>query len=265
MSTTRSLSPPAPATEPAAPGVRPRRRLFLVGHGSTRAPEDNRSLMRHAERLAESTHFESVDVGLLYGEPSAKQVAQGLPREPLFVVPFFMAGGHYPSEAVPALFEDDGGNMNGRGPVFCQPVGLHPRLADLVIERTLSVITPLEWRAAETTLLLIGHGSEKSPASWQATEAQARRMRRPALFRQVTTAYLEQAPHLEDILALLHGPVVAVGLFAGDGAHAGRDIPERLQGYDAGAAVYLGAVGSDKAMADLVLDQVAAADPSFRR
>ena len=195
MSTTRSLSPPAPATEPVAPGmasgVGPRRRLFLVGHGSTRAPEDNRTLLRHAERLAESPHFESVDVGLLYGEPSAKQVAQRLPQEPLFVVPFFMAGGHYPTEAVPALFAPDGRNTSGRGPVFCQPVGLHPRLADLVIERALDAIAQVDWRAAETTLLLIGHGSEKSPASWQATEAQARRVRRAALFRQVTTAYLE--------------------------------------------------------------------------
>ena len=222
-------------------------------------------MLRHAERLAEGAYFASVDVGLLYGEPSAKQVAQRLPQEPLFVVPFFLAGGHYPSRAVPALFERDGPNAKGRGPVFCQPVGLHPRLADLVSERALDALAPLDWQAADTTLLLIGHGSEKSPASWQATETQARRIRRRAQFRQVTTAYLEQTPHLEDLLALLRGPVVAVGLFAGDGAHAGRDIPALLQGYDGGSVIYLGAVGSDAAMADLVLAQVAAADPTFTR
>jgi len=245
--------------------MRPRRRLFLVGHGSTRAAEDNRALLRHAERLARGTHFDAVDVGLLYGEPSAKCVAARLPEAPLFVVPFFMAAGHYPQRAIPALFKQNRAMSGCNGPIFCEPVGLHPGLADLVIRRALEALAPGDLTARQATLLLVGHGSEKSPASWQATEAQARRIRRRGQFRQVITAYLEQAPHLEDVLAILRGPIVAVGLFAGEGAHAGRDIPEVLDGYAAGPVVYLGAMGSDSAMADLVLDQVAAADPTFRR
>lgn len=264
MSTTRSLSTPAPATERAAPGLRGRR-LFLVGHGSTRAAEDNRALLRHRERLAARALFDSVEVGLLYGEPSAQAIASDLPRDSLYVVPLFMAGGDYPRRAIPALFGLADDAASGEGPIFCPPVGLHPRLADLVVERARKVLRRRRLPARETTLLVVGHGSRKSRSSWHATETQAARMRARGPFRTVATAYLEQDPSLESVLRSLDGPLVVAGLFAAEGAHAGRDIPTPLGGYQGGPVVYLGAIGADPAIAELVLDQVAAADPSFRR
>ncbi len=266
MSITRSPCRPAPATERAPPVLTraDRRRLLLVGHGSTRAAADNGTLLRHAEKLSEFAHFESVDVGLLYGEPSAKDLAARLPRSGLFVVPFFMAEGYYSKEVIPALFDTEcRGLEDVVQPIFCAPVGLHPGLAGIVMDRALEALEVRRLAPEHATLLVIGHGSENSPASWHATETQARRVRQRGVFRRVTTAYLEQTPEIAGVLNGLKGPVVAAGLFAGDGAHAGRDVPALLNGYRAGSIDYLGAIGCDPAIADLVLDQVADADPSF--
>ena len=242
-----------------------RGRLFLVGHGSTRASDDNRALLGHAERLAARAIFDAVDVGLLYGEPSAEIVARRLPHDPLYVVPLFMAGGSYPSERIPALFGLNGNRRAGEGPIFCPPVGLHPRLAEIVIERASARVDAEGIATRATTLLVVGHGSTKSDASYRATETQVARMREFDRFGCVVTAYLEQEPELSAVLASLTGPIVVVGLFAGEGAHACRDVPDLLAGYRAGPVAYLGAIGADPAIADLVLDQVAAADPGFRR
>ncbi len=240
------------------------RRLLLVGHGSTRAAADNETLLRHAERLAERSLFQSVDVGLLYGEPSAEALAARLPRAELFVVPFFMADGYYPQRVIPALFNDDrAATGETERPIFCAPVGLHPGLAGIIIDRALEAMEVRRLAPKHATLLVIGHGSENSPASWHATETQARRVRKRGLFRRVTTAYLEQTPEIAGVLNGLKGPVVVAGLFAGEGAHAGRDVPALLNGYRAGSIDYLGAIGCDPEIADLVLDQVADADPSF--
>lgn len=267
MSITRSPYRPAPATELAPPVLTraDRRRLLLIGHGSTRAAADNDTLLRHAERLAERSLFRSVDVGLLYGEPSAEALAARLPRAELFVVPFFMADGYYPQRVIPALFDNDkAADGNTERPIFCAPVGLHPGLAGIVMDRALEALEVRRLTPKHATLLVIGHGSENSPASWHATETQARRVRQRGVFRRVTTAYLEQSPEIAGVLNGLKGPVVAAGLFAGDGAHAGRDVPALLNGYRAGSIDYLGAIGCDPAIADLVLDQVADADPSFK-
>lgn len=266
MSITRSPCRPAPATETPKPPRNGRRgHLFLVGHGSTRAADDNRALLRHAERLAARAIFDAVDVGLLYGEPSAETVARRLPRDPLYVVPLFMAGGSYPSQRIPALFGLNGCSREGDGPIFCPPVGLHPRLAEIVVARACARADAEGSALRATTLLVVGHGSTKSDASYHATETQAARMRGSDRFGHVVTAYLEQEPELSSVLVSLEGPLVAVGLFAGEGAHACRDVPELLESYESGPLAYLGAIGADPAIADLVLDQVAAADPGFRR
>ena len=65
--------------------------------------------------------------------------------------------------------------------------------------------------------------------------------------------------YLAEALAALDGPAVAAGLFAEDGLHAGRDVTEFIA--EARADVpYLGAIGADPGVADLIVDQVAAFD-----
>ena len=246
MSTTRSHSLPAPATEAAA-----RPRLVLVAHGSRRTPLGDLALLRHARTLAASGCFESVDFGVLFGEPSVRHVVERLPAGPVTVVPLFMCDGAYTRSTIPQLFD-------GRAEVrFCCPIGLHSALPQIIAERAANRADQAGMRADQATLLLIGHGSTKSQASRDATRTVARRLRRAHRFRSVRTAYLEQAPMAGDVLARLSGPVIAAGLFAGEGVHACEDVPALLDAYDAGPLLDLGAVGAFAEIPEIILEQVA--------
>ncbi len=246
MSTTRSRSLPAPATEA---DVRPR--LVLVAHGSTRTPLGDLAMMRHARTLAATDLFQSVDYGVLFGEPSVEAIVERLPVGPVTVVPLFMCDGAYTRTTIPRLFADR------RDVRYCGPIGLHPALPRIIAERATARAHQVGIGAEHATLLLTGHGSTKSPASRDATRAVARRLRRVARFRSVRTAYLEEVPKLSDRLARLTGPVIAAGLFAGQGVHACEDVPALLASYEAGPIFDLGAVGTFAEIPKIILEQVA--------
>ncbi len=246
MSTTRSPSLPAPATEAAA-----RPRLLLVAHGSTRTPLGDLAMMRHARTLAATGRFESVDFGVLFGEPSAEAIVERLPAGPVTVVPLFMCDGTYTRTTIPRLFGDR------RDVRFCRPIGLHPALPRVIEQRATARACRAGIAPERATLLLIGHGSTKSPASRDATRAVARRLRHRARFRSVRTAFLEETPKLSARLARLTGPVIAAGLFAGEGVHACEDVPAQLASYEAGPIFDLGAVGAFAEIPEMILEELA--------
>ena len=205
-------------------------------------------MMRHARTLAASGRFASVDFGVLFGEPSAEVIVERLPPDPVTVVPLFMCDGAYTRTTIPRLFD-------GRSDVqFCRPIGLHPALPRVIAERAAARAERAGIRPEHAMLLLIGHGSTKSPASRDATQAVARRLRRGASFRSVRTAYLEQTPKASAVLARLTGPVIAAGLFAGEGVHACEDVPALIGAYDAGPLLDLGAVGAFAQIPRIILE-----------
>lgn len=255
MSTTRSRARPAPATD--------RRRwtdaaLVLVAHGSGADGDRNETLRRQAARLERLDAFGEVRAGALSGEPSLESALTGLGRGDVYVVPFFMSDGHFTRRVIPE-------RLGLKGPVtvaahrrflYCRPVGLLAELTDLVLDRARAAASRRGALPKAATLLLVGHGSAKDPASKAAVEWHAERIRGRAAFRETLTAYLEEEPRLARVALKLTGFVVAVGLFAAAGVHAGVDVPAVLGALDGAAVHYVGAIGADAAMAGLVVGAV---------
>jgi sirohydrochlorin ferrochelatase len=79
------------------------------------------------------------------------------------------------------------------------------------------------------------------------------------VFAEVAVGFLDEHPGVREALdALGAAHCVAVGLFVDAGEHGEEDIPALLA--PAGArAVYTGPIGSDPAIAELILDHVHAA------
>jgi len=220
--------------------------LLLVAHGSTRYPGAADGLYRVAERL--KPRFAHVDVAFWRQEPI---LSPGHLREgPVFVVPYFAGLGKHTEQLIPERL-----GLAGRADVtYCPPVGCHPALPAMIHRRALARAEA----PAQTTLLLVGHGSREGGAN-RTPEAIAETLRGLGGFAGVATCYLEQAPFAADWPALVRTPyVVAQPLLLSAGMHASDDLPPLFSGSD---AVLLQGTGTDEEIADMILDQIGASWP----
>ena len=76
------------------------------------------------------------------------------------------------------------------------------------------------------------------------------------VFNKVETAYLEEPPALADVLETLSGPVAAVALLATQGPHARDDIGRLIADDGVEDTVYIGAIGGDEAIPELILESL---------
>jgi len=249
MSITKSTCQRAPVTEPSERG------LLLIGHGSQRSEGPNRQLVAQADHLRRANPFMRIEAAVLYGEPDVRSAMQSLGDRPVHVVPMFMCDGLFTRKIIPACIKET--RLEGQDITYGPPVGLSEGLSRLIATRITSGLSENHLPEKDVAVVLAGHGSTASDASWQATERHAHRLRKTAEFKSVTTAYLDQHPKFADVLTGLSGSVSVVGLFVADGLHAGDDIPALIA--DSGKAEdiqYLGAIGSDAGMLELVMEQV---------
>ena len=216
--------------------------VLLIAHGSTRYPDAGRTVLTHAETIRARGHFAKVAVGFLNGAPLAAEALAALGERTIHVVPFFMEDGYFTRVAVPNALK---GGSNLR---FYSAVGTHPGMARLIESRLID--------HAPSDVILVGHGSAKSPGRRMALHDHAEKL-------GARVAFLEEPPFLADALADAKGPAIAIiGVFAGEGGHVRDDLPTLIA---AGRAlrgdqlIDLGTVGDDPGIADLILDTVARA------
>ncbi len=234
--------------------------LVLVGHGSRR-PGGVDALNAHAATLRRQGRFTEVHVATLRGGGDEPAAVYGHLRAPrAFVVPVMMCDGQTTRRELPAAFAA-AACPPGIGPelIFCPPVGTHPDLAALIAERAAEAAIAARQRPEAASVLLIGHGSSRLPASAAATRLQARRLRQRRQFAGTAVAFLEQEPRLDAVLATLPGPVVAVGLFAGAGQHAAEDVTAAMAASNRPDVYDLGPIGADRGLVPIILATVATA------
>ena len=251
--------------------------LLLVGHGAHTVPGATRALADHARALAERSLFAAVGAGFLKGTPPAEAALDALSLSRVYVVPCFMSDGYFVRTVVPERLGLTGAvtSRRGREIRYCAPLGTAPALAALVAQRLESAVADERLALDSVEVVIVGHGSSSNPASAEATEALAARVAEQSPVRAIHTAYLDQGPTLEDVVARLTGrTLVVAGLFAADGRHADEDVRRRL-GFVAGAfravrpdgrrVLYTGAIGADPAVAELVIERVAAFDDAAEK
>jgi sirohydrochlorin cobaltochelatase len=250
--------------------------LLLVGHGAHTVAGATRALADHARALAERGLFAAVAAGFLKGTPPAETALDELTPSRIYVVPCFMSDGYFVRTVVPERLGLGGAltSRRGREIRYCAPLGTAPALADLVARRLEATAADEHLAVESVEAVIVGHGSSNNPASAEATTLLAARVAERSPVKAIHTAYLDQAPTLEDVVARLPGrTLVVAGLFAADGRHADEDVRRRL-GFVAGAfravrpdgrrVLYTGAVGADPAVADLVIERIEAFDLARR-
>jgi sirohydrochlorin cobaltochelatase len=251
MSTTRSIDPTGPATDRSGGSEA----LILCAHGSRRKTGD---LRRRARRLAARSTYAAVASCALFAAPKLEEAVAQAPGERIVLVPFLMAEGY----TYDALRSRAAVIADPRPIVVRRPVGTHPGVTRGIAENARARCLTQGWSPSESALLLIGHGTPRHPGSRQAVQSLASTLTGLDIFAETATAFLEEDPKIDAVLAGLRSrSVIAVGFFAEAGDHGAADVP-RLLAASQRKLAYLGPIGQAFWIDDIVLSRAAGVNHS---
>lgn len=204
----------------------------------------------------------------------------------VYVVPDFISEGYFTQEVIPRELEMDGptSKVHGKTLHYCLPVGIHPRMTSLILGRAKEVAPNA--KPEETTLIITGHGTGLNQNSTKAIKDQVDLIvQANAGYAHVTDAYMEEQPFIAKWDELADTPnVIVVPFFIADGLHSYQDIPVLLGiEQEVGPAAserevfrqnphhlrgktlyYTSAIGTERLMADVILDQVSDFDQKHK-
>jgi sirohydrochlorin cobaltochelatase len=201
----------------------------------------------------------------------------------IYVVPNFISEGYFTRTVIPRELELFGPvtQRGGRTIKYCEPVGSHPRMTELLLHRAAEIAPGVP--PEKTSLFIVGHGTDLNDNSAVAAKREVERIAARGLYAEVLNAYMEEEPLISkwDEYAT-QSNVVVVPFFIADGLHSYEDIPVLLgiAAESPGAAsathqevfarnpyhlrgrtlYYASAIGTEPLFADVILEQVAAFD-----
>ncbi len=207
-----------------------------------------------------------------------REVYESVDSDVIYIVPNFISEGYFCQQVLPRELRLDGPvtHRDGSTLYYCDPVGIHPNMTRLLLQRADEVAPNVP--RGETSLIIVGHGTNLNDNSTKAIQEQVRLIREGGHgFAQVIDTYMEEAPFLAHWAELTTAPnVVVVPFFIADGLHSFQDIPVLLgMESEPGKALsqmdvfrqnpiplhgrqlyYSSAIGTEPLMADVILDQV---------
>ncbi len=262
---------------------KPHSALILVGHGSTVNPDSSTPTFDHAAEIARRGLFGEVYCAFWKEEPSLRQVLHMVDADDVYVVPNFISEGYFTRTVIPRELGLEGPltRRGGRTIKYCDPVGSHPRMTELLLQRAAEIAPGVPPR--ETSLFIVGHGTDLNDNSAVAAKREVERISALGRYAEVLNAYMEEEPLISKWDESATQPnVVVVPFFIADGLHSYEDIPALLgiTVESAGAAstthaeifhrnpyrlrgrtlFYASSIGTEPLIADLIIEQVAAFD-----
>lgn len=259
--------------------------LLIVAHGSTVNPDSSAPTLAHAAEIRRRKIFADVECAFWKEEPSLRDALFFFDPESIrevYVVPNFISEGYFTQTVVPRELEL-GGRITKRSNEqiwkYCEPVGNHPLMTEVLLKRARDVApyaTP-----AETSLLIVAHGTDLNENSAVAAKREADKIRALGKYAAVLNVYMEEPPLVSDWRKLAETPnVVVVPFFISDGLHSYEDIPKLLGIVVAAASAhgeifrqnpyaiggrklfYAPSIGTDPGFANIILEQATVAAKS---
>ena len=221
--------------------------LLIVAHGSTVNPDSSAPTQAHAAEIRRRRVFADVECAFWKEEPSLRDALFLFDPESIrevFVVPNFISEGYFTQTVVPRELELNGRitkRSNGQIWRYSEPVGNHRLMTELLLKRAGDVAP--DAAPAETSLLIVAHGTDLNENSAVAAKREAEKIRALGKYAAVLNVYMEETPLVSDWRNLTETKnVVVVPFFISDGLHSYEDIP-RLLGIVVGAGVDRGELG----------------------
>jgi len=261
--------------------TKPDSALVIAGHGSTLNPDSSAPTWKLAEEIRSRGIFGEVHCAFWKEEPSFRQVLHCVDRENVYVVPNFISEGYFTKTVIPRELGLTGNATRiGRHTVkYCEPVGSHARMTELLLKRAADIASGVP--PEKTSLFIVAHGTDLNENSAAAAKREVDRITALGRYREVLSAYMEEAPLIAEWDRLsTSANVVVVPFFISDGLHSYEDIPVLLgiATESPGAAsanraavfannpyrlrgrtlYYASSIGTETGFAEVILDQVMA-------
>lgn len=193
----------------------------IVAHGQ---PGDPGALQPELEALAEKVQALMPGWTVRGATLACRRSLSALAGVQL-IFPQFMADGWFVRSETPRRLAEAG----VEGARLIAPLGLDPEMPVLGAKAARDAARAAGIDPAGATLVVVGHGSKGSRASANSTRAFAEALPGGAGFAHVTTAFIEEAPFLSDVVP--QGPAVCLPFFATNGGHTIEDIPQGWHGH----------------------------------
>ena len=273
--------------------TRPNSALLIVGHGSTVNPDSSSPTLAHAAEIRRRKLFAEVACAFWKEEPSLRDALFLFDPEAIrevYVVPNFISEGYFTQTVIPRELELNGRTTkrsSGQIWKYCEPVGNHPMMTDLLLQRALDVAPDID--PSKTSLLIVAHGTDLNENSALAAKREAEKIRALGKYAAVLNVYMEEPPLVSDWQKLTNTPnVVVVPFFISDGLHSYEDIPVLLGITNEGSTTnsraacgeifrrnpyetdgrllfYAPSIGTDAGFADIIIEQAAKFDSDQSR
>jgi sirohydrochlorin cobaltochelatase len=256
--------------------------LLIVAHGSTVNPDSSAPTLAHAVEIRRRKIFADVECAFWKEEPSLRDAIflfDPAIRQ-VYVVSNFISEGYFTQTVIPRELELNGPTTrrsNGQIWKYCEPVGNHSMMTELLLKRAGEVAQ--DAGPAETSLLIVAHGTDLNENSAAAAKREAEKIRGLGKYAEVLNVYMEEPPLVSDWRKLTKTPnVVVVPFFISDGLHSYEDIPVLLgianerstttscaargevfrrnpYKIDGRALFYAPSIGTDGGFADIIIEQ----------
>jgi len=265
--------------------------VLIVGHGSTVNPDSSAPTLAHGAEIRRRNIFADVECAFWKEEPSLRDAIFLFDPDTIknvHVVPNFISEGYFTQTVIPRELELNGKiteRANGQIWNYCEPVGNHPLMTELLVQRAREIAPDVPEN--QTSLLIVAHGTDLNENSAVAAKREAERIRRLGCYANVLNVYMEEFPLVSDWRVLTNTPnVVVVPFFISDGLHSYEDIPVMLGIIDGRSSAeakceevfrrgpykidnrslfYASSIGTDPRVADIIVEQAAAGETNGSR
>ena len=207
--------------------------LLIVAHGSTVNQDSSAPTLAHAAEIRRRKIFADVECAFWKEEPSLRDALFLFDPKSISqvrVVPNFISAGYFTQTVIPRELELNGlttRRPSGQTWRYCQPVGNHPAVTELLLKRAHEVAPGVD--PVEASLLIVAHGTDLNENSAVAAKREAEKIRALGKFAEVLNVYMEEPPLISDWRKLTKTRnVVVVPFFISDGLHSYEDIPRLI-------------------------------------
>ena len=211
------------------------RSLILAAHGSMAEVNTNEPLEILAHEIANKIqiqyphgNFQRVTTAFLNSQPKMSEVLESLPPGDTVIVPVMSSNGYYLNK-LPEVFRQNS-NVD-QFEIFITPVvGVHPSIPKLIADQIHVSFLAHEIVAAETTVVMVGHGTRRNSNSGDSTITLAKNVQNEVAGDlaelSFEVCFLDQHPDINAIAAQIKTRhVLIIPFLMGRGPHATSDIP----------------------------------------
>ena len=198
--------------------------LILAAHGSEALPLSNQPLHDLAASLKAMGLFDHITPAFLMGQPLMTEVLESLPAGEAIVIPVMTSDGYY-LKKLPEKFKQNA-NYDQFRLSISPVVGLHPAIAKTISDRLAGHLKEHKLTAADTTVVVVGHGTRRNTTSGAATFALVDSLRNDHPGFEIKAAFLDQDPEIGLIANSIETPnCVVLPFLVSLGPHMTHDTP----------------------------------------